>query len=262
MSKTLHVYYRISDKGNPKVKLPSASKFSCFENAVREFGRERIFVIADNCTESTIAFIKDQGVPFVETSLGNSASFRHMLSLIKNERTPDEYVYLLEDDYIHLPGSRALLLEGLEIGDYATLYDHPDKYLLCSEGGNPINQKTLAPARIFITKGGHWRTINSTTMTFACKVATLIEDADVWEKHTAGRNPKDFNAFIELGAHGRSWFPFLAMLMNGKRKIALRLLRRFLSGRKRRVLLSALPARATHAELRWLSPVVDWSGKS
>ena len=48
--------------------------------------------------------------------------------MIKNVRI--WILFLLEDDFLHKPGSKKLLLEGLlNYNGYITLYDHPDKYL-------------------------------------------------------------------------------------------------------------------------------------
>jgi hypothetical protein len=135
MNMPLYIYYRISDKGNPKDKLPWADKYFCLLNALQKFGNENFYIIADNCSSKTIDFIKSQQVLIEETSLGNSASFLYMIDKIIKNHNPDDYVYLLEDDYIHLPNSKRILLEGLEIADYVSLYDHPDKYCLESSGG-------------------------------------------------------------------------------------------------------------------------------
>jgi hypothetical protein len=138
----IYIYYRISDKGNPKDRVPYADKYSCLANALREFGKDHFYVIADNCSEKTIDFIKSQGVSYEETSLGNAPSFVYMMDKIIQNHKPDDFIYLLEDDYIHRPGSCKVLVEGLSIGDYVTLYDHPDKYYLASAmgGGGGANQ--------------------------------------------------------------------------------------------------------------------------
>jgi hypothetical protein len=80
-------------------------------------------------------------------------------------------VYLLEDDYIHCPESKRILLEGLWIADYVTLYDHPDKYLLEKSGGNPFNDKNLQKTRVYMTKSTHWQE-TTTIMRYACRIRT------------------------------------------------------------------------------------------
>ncbi|MFT7028911.1 MAG: hypothetical protein ACJA2C_000290 [Marinoscillum sp.] len=40
----MKVLYRISDKGRPKEKLANANKESCLQNAITQFGLDRIIV--------------------------------------------------------------------------------------------------------------------------------------------------------------------------------------------------------------------------
>lgn len=201
----LNVFYRLSDKGNPKQKLANAGKIACLENAVSVFGKSSIFLIADNCGKETIRSIESLGLDYVQTSLGNCGSFQFMVKRIMTNLDSDACVYLLEDDYLHLPDSRAILLEGLEIADYVSLYDHPDKYVKRADGGNPLNRHELQQTRVFITNTSHWREINSTTMTFACRAGTLVEDFKIWERYAKGSgNPNDFFIFLTLSLFQKS----------------------------------------------------------
>ncbi len=254
--KSLIVYYRISDKGNPKEKLNYADKFYCMENAIKEFGKENFWVIADNCNPETIDYLKEHKIPYEETSLGNCGSFIFMVDKIIGSHKSDDCVYLLEDDYVHLDGSRVLINEALEIGDYVTLYDHPDKYIINHDGGNRFNHKRLKPVTLFVTQGSHWRTVDSTTMTFAVKVSTLKRDYPVWMKYMNGRIPDDFHAFMELTQNELK--SALILLTMGRRREFLIVFKNWLLKRGQRTLLSAVPAHSTHAEIKWLSPVVDW----
>jgi hypothetical protein len=256
----LFIYYRISDKGRPKAKLVYADKFTCLANAVKRFGIDRFYVLADNCSKQTIDFIKSLGLFYEETSLGNSASFVYMIDIIIQKNKPDDYVYLLEDDYIHRSNSKTVLLEGLAIADYISLYDHPDKYFLEKKGqGNPFNYNKLQKTRLYVTRSAHWREINSTTMTFACQVRTLREDYAIWKKYcNMAKTPKDFYAFITLTTRS---FPqavaFLPRIKN-HRRAALILFTNLLRRRKIRRLISVIPAYATHTDIKWIAPCIDW----
>ena len=253
----MKVYYRISDKGNPKAKLANADKISCLKNAIKEFGSGNIKVIADNCNDATIAFLKKEGLDFTLTSLGNSKSFVFMAERIVESLDPEDAVYLLEDDYLHLQGAEKLLEEGLEIADYVTLYDHPDKYRLSADHGSPYNIGNLYPRRMFVTKSRHWIQIRSTTMTFACKVKTLRDDLPVWRKYTCSRNPKDFRAFMTLTVNEPNIA--LAFLAQGKKRYFFQIMRNWLSRKRMRKIVSPVPAGSTHAELQYLAPAVDWT---
>jgi hypothetical protein len=256
------VYYRISDKGNIKEKLPGTDKFICLQNAIQEFGQKNFHIIADNCSKETVEFIKTYAnnnkgkIFFEETSLGNSASFLYMVNLILQKHNSDDYVYLIEDDYIHRPGSRKVLLEGLEIADYVTLYDHPDKYWLESDNGNPFNYKQFQKTRIYVTKSAHWRETNSATMTFACSVKTLQDDHNIWIEYNQECIPDDFHAFMKITQN--SFFYMISFLLQRRKKAFFVLLNNFLTRKKTKKLLSVIPSYATHAETAWIAPVVQW----
>ncbi|MEK6477774.1 hypothetical protein WJR50_09580 [Catalinimonas sp. 4WD22] len=233
----LRVLYRISDGGNLKDKLPHAYKFYCLQNCINAFGSEGFYVFADNCKEQTLADLSQLDVQLLQTSLGNAASWRNIVQFAIDNFGPNDEVYLVEDDYLHLPDARKVLLEGIQIADYATLYDHPDKYLNPQHGGNPLVKNGGEYSRVLLTYSSHWKITNSTTMTFGTTVKILKEDQNIWWKYTAKKTPQDFKAFAELCGHSY--------------------LKNKVSSPKRK-LISCLPARATHTELKHLAPLIDW----
>lgn len=254
----LHIIYRISDKGNPKPMLPNAGKWACLENAVREFGAENFHVIADNCTAETINALRSTGLSLELTSNGNSGTCRHIFNEVINRYAPEDFLYLLEDDYLHLPGSRKALLEGLQIADYVTLYDHPDFYQRDGKGMNPFVHDDLPKSSIYLTAHSHWRSTVSTTMTFAAKVRTLLEDRNVFIKFSTGKIPADFGIFTALTAQDDlNEAKHFANTNRGG--LAIIMVENFLFERKKRLLISPLPSFATHTETAYLAPLIDWT---
>lgn len=260
VEKNLHVVYRISDKGNPKLKLANASKWDCLLNAVQEFGAENFHVIADNCTDATLAALKSTGLNMEITSNGNVGTCRHIFNEVINRYAPEDFLYLLEDDYLHLPGSRQALLEGLEIADYVTLYDHPDMYHPPGMTPNLFSRGDRPKSTIYLTAHRHWRTIPSTTMTFAAKVKTLIEDRPFWLRCCEGRKiPFEQIAWVPITKQedlddvkffAENHWDIMVMLM----------FENFLAPeRRKKNLISALPGMATHTETAYLAPLIDWS---
>ena len=256
--KNLHVIYRISDKSNPKLKLPNAGKWDCLTNAVQEFDAENFHIIADNCAAETVDALKSTGLNVEVTANGNSGTCRYIFNEVINRYAPDDYLYLLEDDYLHLPGSRTVLLEGLEIADYVTLYDHPDMYHLDGNGPNPFVHDDMPKSSIYLTAHSHWRSTVSTTMTFAAQVKTLQEDRDVFLKFCNGKIPADFVIFIKLTGQddlneakrfARINQPGLAVIMAEN----------FIFGSRKRLLISPMPSFATHTETAYLAPLIDWT---
>lgn len=191
----MHIYYRISDRGYPKQKPAYVTPENCIRNFISNFcngDTSELTIIADNCGDETVSMIRRvTGLDPIRTSLGNAGSFRFLLDeALKLE--DDTIIYSVEQDYLHRKGSRQALLEGLEIADYVSLYDHIDKYM----------QQNLRPEYILRTNTTHWRTCISTTMTFAAKVGTLRKCESSIRKWTSGAHPDDHRMFCELGSAG------------------------------------------------------------
>jgi hypothetical protein len=182
----------------------------------------------------------------------------HALDTALQKGKPEDFVYLLEDDYIHRPGSKNALLEALEIADYVTLYDHPDKYKLDGQGGNELNYKSLQKTRIYLTKSSHWRETNSTTMTFAARVKTLREDYQIWKKYCPleQKIPSDFFAFLTLTQN--DFLMLLKLFPRKGHRVFKTLFKNWLVHRKPRKLLSPVPAWATHSDIPNVALFTDW----
>jgi hypothetical protein len=146
-------------------------------------------IIADNCNDETVELVKSKDVPYEVTNLGNAGSLLHTLKKAL-ELPENELVYFVEDDYLHLPISPKLLEEGARRAEYLTLYDHPDKYTRCYNGGEE--------SKVIKTESRHWRFTISTCMTFATKVGILREDFEVWQKYTSESHPHDHLIFMDL----------------------------------------------------------------
>ena len=229
----MNIYYRLSNASYKKNRLLHATKEHCLDNFLSIFGKYNINLIADNVTEpSLLEFIKSkQSANFkIEyTKLNNAHAFRHSMRRACKELKDSELVYFVEDDYLHLPNSDMLLLEGLEISNYCCGYDHIDKYINKENGGNPSIEGGGEITRVVLTKSSHWKLTNSTTCTWATKIKTLKEDMEIWEQATVNSYPQDYWAFTQL------------------------------LETKSRSLITPIPGFSTHTELPWLSPLIDWS---
>lgn len=236
----INYIYRISDKSNDKIKLPNASKMHCLDNFISVFGLDNLTVILDNCEEKTLAEVKARNIKnIIETNLGNKGSCLFAIDYALGHFNEDDFVYFVEDDFLHLPEALKLLKEGLEISDYVTLYDHPDKYVNRKDGGdNKYISNGGELTRVLITKSSHWKMTNSTVMTFAVKIKTLKEDYYIWKKFPA-----------------QSW---LAWQRLQPLELKFKFLHILSGGRSVRKLISPIPGRSTHCEIKYLSPFVDW----
>jgi hypothetical protein len=246
------IFYRLSSGGYAKQKLESATKLACLNNFLKVWGffggnkEDHLILLKDNVTGElwnqilpTINRISIYGettsqtipITIIDTNHGSSGrSFRGAFSRAiepHSKESDDTVIYFVEDDYLHLPNARTVLLEGLERADYVTLYTHPDKFIPASKGGNPkIGDDGAELSKVFRTQHSYFQLTNSTTMTFATKLGTLREDKHIISRHCQGMYPTDYQMFLDLADNaGRS-------------------------------LIQPIPTQATHVESAWLSPLI------
>jgi len=229
----MKIIYRISDAGYTKIKPNYINNESCIKNFCNVFFDyiHDIHIIADNCSNSTIDMIKKyiDPVNIIEVSVGHGAGTFNLALDKALSYADDEVIYFVENDYLHRQGSPKVLKEGFDlVASFVALYDHPDKYLDPSRGGNPYCEGGAEDTRVYLTESCHWKITNSTTMTFASKVSTLKRIEAVLRKHTNTSHPNDFNMFLELREQNE-------------------------------LLITPIPGYATHGETRWLSPLMNWS---
>lgn len=224
----MHVIYRISESGYPKEKPEYVTNENCFRNALLVFGKSQWIVIADSASEETKLLVNECSGSIKHVEIGHGAGTFNTALDIALELPEDEIVYFLENDYLHGHNADRVLESAFDLEfDYATLYDHPDKYMNPFEGGNPFCSNRSEATRVYLGEHCHWKLTNSTTMTFAAKVKTLKQDESILRKWTKETHPHDFQMFTELIQKGRR-------------------------------LASPLPGYATHGETKWLSPLTNW----
>lgn len=240
MKNNIRIIYRTSDSGYNKVKPDYVNNITCFKNFMINVGIPDV-IIRDGVTGEHREQIESlRNHPdlreIIDTELGSGAqSFKFALEYVldnDNDWDENDIIYFVENDYIHRIGCKTALDEVFELGaHYATLYDHPDKYIPASKGGNPlIGDDGGELTKVYSTESSFWKQTNSTTMTFASKKKTLREDKDIILSYIQGTYPKDYDMFRSLTDKGRS-------------------------------LLSPIPGLCTHGETQWLSnvPQIDKS---
>jgi hypothetical protein len=229
----IKIIYRISDTGYNKVKPDYINNENCLKNALEVFPWNEYdwSIIADNISEETNnmiqKYIPRDHINYV--SVGHGAGTFNLALDEALQYGEDEIVYFIENDYLHKLNSDKILEEGFNLGaSFVSLYDHPDKYLSPSQGGNPYCEGGAEETRVYLSKSTHWKITNSTTMTFAAKVSTLKRIEPILRKHTNTTHPNDFQMFLELRENNE-------------------------------LLITPIPGYSTHGETAWLSPLTDWS---
>jgi len=153
----------------------------------------------------------------------------------------DELVLFAEDDYLWLKPAVKEIASALTTlpCHYVTGYDHPVRY----QPDYPLGADWPHwHSTIHITDERHWRSQESTCMTFASHAMTLKADLAYFERyHNNGKNTPDdrklFRHLCGLGDYARQNNP-------------------------RRVLLGPVPSLNTHLHVPWLAPIVDWDSEA
>lgn len=221
-------YCFYSEASFHKNRLKNFSHEKCFQNLMKtaDFHRLNFTFFLDTfyCKEQG-HFIQEQNrFPLIEIEAGCEAkSFLTQIDYISMQRfSPDTIIYLLEDDYLHREGWVDTLLDGFTIPgvEYVTLFDHKDKYFF-------PEYKELT-ARIFHTKSCHWRTIPSTTNTYAMRFDTLKKHIAIHREFSLERKiTADHEKFTNLS-------------------------------KKKALLVSPMPGWSTHVQLEYISPCHEW----
>jgi hypothetical protein len=205
-----------------KKRIPGFSHEKCYLNLLEtfDFKRANLTFFFDRAKGPLSEHFLKNEKNVIEIQEGTEAgSFLRLLDHVSRlELHPETVLYFVEDDYLHCPGWLDVLLEGLAIADYATLYDHKDKYFLYPD----------LTSRIFAGPTCHWRTTPSTTNTFALRFKTLLRDLPIHRKFSMDRAiSSDHEKFCQLQAEGA-------------------------------MLVSPMPGWSTHAEPEFASPCIDW----
>lgn len=225
----MKVLLRISNNGNIKDRLSYVDdKQRAFLHTLSIVQEpHELYVFADNVTDELYNFINDNydSSKIFRTYYGNANSLINVIDFAIKHFNDEDTIYLLEDDYIHLPNALDIIEEGTSISNYSSGYDHPDKYINASEGGpNPYISEGGETTRVVVTKSIHWKYTNSCCLTFATKLKTLKDDYDLF----VAIAPHDFQLFSAL---------------------------RFT---KHRTIASCIPSVSTHGETEWLAKFIDW----
>ncbi len=235
----MKVLYRITDSKNGKNRPKNFDKKRVFLHFLKCFpkahSKNEIYVFGDNISDETYDFLCKHVIKknVYKTSLGNSESYLYICRFaLKNfaESDINEKVYFAEDDYIYTENAEKIIEEGLEVGDYVSGYDHPDKYTYPGcEGTNPFVRDGGEDTRVILSDSSHWKYTNSMCMTFATKLITIYEDYELYERFCKNYNaPYDFQMCLTLKKE------------------------------KGRRLLSCIPSVSTHCETVFMAKFIDW----
>ena len=214
-----------SKLSDDRERLKGFSKETCYKNLKGTIDKNisNITFLMDGETEKH--FLKNEKeFEIVNIEGGSQAkSWASALKYVNNKNfADDQIIYFIEDDYLHLENWNNIMLEGFELKvDYISLYDHLDKYKL--------SMYNKLESKIIVTKSCHWRATPSTTLSFAVKFKTFKKHYEIYKKFNfiETGSTKDHDMFIELWKSGSN-------------------------------LISSIPGYASHMDLHWLAPTINW----
>jgi len=202
----------------------------------------RITILGDRLSPEMIAFFKQFDVTLFNEELGNDKSILRSIELACGS-APDEWVYLCEDDYLHVPQAFEVISDLIVHRDEYLRMRKPVRFRRGSERFRNV-PIVIHPADypdryrrherkfslIFLSRGCHWRQISNTTF-------TIIAEAKTFQR---------FRALFEHSANGAR-DGYLSKKLYGSH----------LFGSKT-LALSPIPGVATHMHEEVMTPLVDW----
>jgi hypothetical protein len=113
------------------------------------------------------------------------------------DKLTGDWIYFVEDDYLHTTDAARVMMEGANKFDLLTLYDHLDRYTRSDD-------ITTGKETVALSPSCHWRTAESTTSTWACSRKLWNDIREIAKKH----GPNDRSFFYDLIANNvRLWTP-------------------------------------------------------
>lgn len=262
----LAIAYRIYPKVSKVPAFHSDNKYElsrvCLEsfyNAVKKVNAY-IYIILDGCPAEYKALFEKTllGIDFEfieKDSVGNAQTFSLQMDILLGQNKSD-IIYFAEDDYFYLENAFTEMLKGIKDNrvDFLSPYDHPDTY------NTELHNYKKNYLKI---EGYNWGIMSSTTMTFMTTKSTLKETRHIFDTYTI----RNYDASLWLSMTKLNAFNlklFIKFMFTNKSffKIYLKLIYftffQTLFGKKR-MLVQAVPALATHIEIDFLSNNIDWN---
>ena len=229
-----------------------------FYNSVKNV-KAYIYIILDGCPleyqklfEETLIGIDYE---FIEKGgIGNAQTFNLQMDLLLNQDKSD-VIYFAEDDYFYLENAFTELIKAIKHPDvdFVTPYDHPDTY---RTDFHNYKKKYIK------IEGYKWGIMSSTTMTFMTTKRVLKETKNIFYTYTV----RNYDASLWLSLTKLN--AFNVALMTKLLFTNFQFFKYFLKlyyfsfGQtifgKKRILVQAVPALATHMETAFLSRDIDW----
>ncbi len=263
----IYAIYRTTGSENRSERPFYYSKELCalsFARSLKNASRVSLTVINDGEPSSALPILQPVAKSIInQERKGNAGSYLGAVELALEQGQDDDWVYFVEDDYLHTEDSLGWLTRGVDalpaVVSYMTLYEHPNNYYR-GEGG-PVT----GPSFVYNVGTEYWHTVPSVCMTFSARLSALREDLSIHRRASNETVPDDFGLWLALQGAGfplrfgqkfpRRVRPYLnhAAMIYLRCTLASKTLRQ-----SRRRLVTSMPSRCTHLVADGLAPGVDW----
>jgi hypothetical protein len=252
----IHVIFRTCDrvlnlhsKGRPfdldKGSIIRACFNSLFESL--EGFDHSIHVLGDRLSAEITAFFNTYPVTLTNSELGNDESIRQSLSRAY-ERPDDEWVYLCEDDYLHVPETFRVIRDLVD-NRHSVLRTRPTTPFLGFIANHRLTPPNKAPlfihpadypdrylprkrrySLLFLAELAHWRQISNTTFTLLAEAGTFKRFRKQFDRSASGAK----DGYLSRKVFGTGSFAGRALCV------------------------SPIPGLSTHMHEGTMTPFVDW----
>ncbi len=144
--------------------------------------------------------VSDGAIYKMSCSSGDDKYYSIKFAYEEADKLTGDWIYFVEDDYLHAPDAARVMLEGANKFELLSLYDHLDRYTRSDD-------RTIGKESVDLTHSCHWRTAESTCHTWACSRKLWNEIKHIAKSH----GPNDRSFFYELiNNNVRLWTPIPA----------------------------------------------------
>ena len=160
----MEIFYRISDAGYNKVKPDYINNEKCLKNFTSVFVDNcHVNIIADNVSDETYDMICQYVEPssVTKVSVGHGAGTFNLALDEALKLNDSEYVYFVEDDYLHKRDAIAEMILS-----YERISSQIGKELIMCPADYPYLYNKLEDSKIILGNNCHWRSIEESLCTF------------------------------------------------------------------------------------------------
>lgn len=186
----LDIILRTHDGGDVHTYAPrlfGAPKSQVIQRCVRSLAQAaahvpgaRIRIIDDHSSDTTVQFLSTIGEVTALPRRGNNESMLKAFSMARDSTA--DYVYLVEDDFLHLPQA---LTEMLGFHELAATRDLPSIATHPYDDADNYQPKHMENAIILPGHSRHWRRNAYSTCTVLVRPAVLRENWPLWQQMAA-----------------------------------------------------------------------------